>query len=564
MRRLCAVLALAALVVAGCMEAASPPKSAAENGGAAEGWEQPTAAKTKLPTDFESIYAAEGESATPAEAAGAEMPAPEPSADQAPADQQAGEFNTESYDRIYENPFLLSRQNPFSTFSSDVDTASYSNVRRFINEGRLPPPGAVRIEELVNYFDYDYAPPEGDAPFSADVEVAACPWNADHRLARIGLKGKVVAEEERPAANLVFLIDVSGSMDQPNKLPLLKSAMQMLVQNLQERDRVAIAVYASASGMVLPPTSCETKGPILAALDRLQAGGSTAGGAGIQLAYSLARQNFIPEHINRVVLCTDGDFNVGITDQSQLVRLIEEQAKSGVYLTVLGFGMGNYKDSTLEKLADKGNGNYGYIDTIHEARKMLVEQLGSTLMTIAKDVKIQVEFNPLRVAAYRLVGYENRMLRTEDFLDDTKDAGEIGAGHTVTALYELVPPGKEGDLPKVEPLRYQQPVEPAPAARSDELFTLKLRFKRPDSNVSEPLAFPVTDSEKTADEASDNFRLAAAVAAFGMLLRESEHRGTASYDMVIALADSAKGDDPSGYRGEFLQLARTAKALAGR
>jgi Ca-activated chloride channel family protein len=485
-----------------------------------------------------------------------EMP---PDGQVAPAD----EFNTESYDRIYENPFLSARQQPLSTFSIDVDTASYANVRRFLNQGQLPPKGAVRIEELVNYFIYDYPPPDDETPFSVNVEVAACPWSPEHRLVRIGLKGKVIAEEQRPAANLVFLLDVSGSMNSPNKLPLLKSAMRMLVQNLSERDRVAIAVYAGAAGLVLPPTSCENKQTILAALDQLQAGGSTAGGEGIQLAYAVAEEHLTPEHINRVILCTDGDFNVGLTNQSELIRMIEEKGKSGVFLTVLGFGMGNYKDSRLEKLADKGNGNYGYIDTVHEARKMLVEQLAGTLVTIAKDVKIQIDFNPAQVGAYRLIGYENRLLRAEDFKDDTKDAGEIGAGHTVTALYELVPAGKESELPEVDPSKYQQPAEPSPAAQSDEIFTVRLRYKQPDEETSTELTFPVVDSGQGLSGASPNFQLAAAVACYGMLLRDSQHKGEGTFDLALELAAAGKGEDPSGYRSEFIQLVKLANALRG-
>jgi len=480
------------------------------------------------------------------------------------ADFERPEFNTEAYDRIYENAFLRTLQNPLSTFSIDVDTASYANVRRFLNQGQLPPPDAVRIEELVNYFDYDYAPPEGDVPFSAHVEVAACPWNAGHRLARIALKGMEISREQRGPCNLVFLLDVSGSMNQPNKLPLLKNAMKMLVGNLNESDRVAIAVYAGASGLVLPSTSCGERQTIVDALDRLEAGGSTNGGEGIRLAYHVAQEQFAAGGVNRVILCTDGDFNVGTTSQGDLVRLIEEKAKSGVFLTVLGFGMGNYKDSTLEKLADKGNGNYGYIDTIHEARKMLVEQMGATLITIAKDVKIQIDFNPRRVGAYRLIGYENRMLRAEDFHDDTKDAGEIGAGHTVTALYELVPAGKEGDLPQVDASKYQTPAEPAEAARSDEAFTVKLRYKAPDSDESQLLSFAVVDEGKSLREASGDFQFAAAVACFGMLLRDSEHKGQSSFDLALELAQAGKGQDPNGYRVEFLQLVGLAKTLSGK
>lgn len=498
-------------------------------------------------------------------AAPAEMP-PDAMILDGPAAEAAApdRFNTETYDRIYENAFLLVRQQPRSTFSIDVDTASYANVRRFLNGGDLPPKDAVRIEELVNYFPYDYQPPDDNAPFAARVEVSACPWNAGHRLARIGLKGREIAQEQRPAANLVFLLDVSGSMQDPGKLPLLKSAMRMLVGQLSGQDRVAIAVYAGASGLVLPSTSCEEKASILAALDQLEAGGSTNGGEGIQLAYNVAQENLTQEGINRVILCTDGDFNVGTTNQGYLTRMIEEKAKSGVFLTVLGFGMGNYKDSTLEKLADKGNGNYGYVDTIHEARKLLVEQLAGTLVTIAKDVKIQVEFNPSRIGAYRLIGYENRMLRDEDFRDDTKDAGEIGAGHTVTALYELVPAGEEMKLPEVDPLKYQEPAEPSQAAQSEEILTLKLRYKEPDGDTSRELVFPIADPGAPLADATTDFRFAASVAAFGMLLRDSQHKGEATYDLALELADSAKGNDPFGYRGEYLQLVRTAKALAGK
>jgi Ca-activated chloride channel homolog len=496
-------------------------------------------------------------------------PAPSAMATSDLASDQGGvelveQFNTEAYDRIYENPFLAARSNPFSTFSIDVDTASYSNVRRFLNQGQLPPADAVRIEELVNYFPYDYPAPDGELPFSAHVEVAACPWNAEHRLARIGLKGKAIEQQDRAVCNLVFLLDVSGSMASPNKLPLLKSAMKMLVQNLTEQDHVAIVVYAGAAGLVLPSTSCSEKETILSALDRLEAGGSTNGGEGIQLAYRTAKEHFVPSGVNRVILCTDGDFNVGTTSQGELIRMMEEKAREGVFLSILGFGMGNYKDSTLENLTNKGNGNYAYIDTIHEARKVLVEQMDSTLITIAKDVKIQVDFNPARVGAYRLLGYENRMLRTEDFHDDTKDAGEIGAGHTVTALYELVPAGKEMDLPPVDASKYQQPGELSPSATSDELFTVKLRYKHPQADTSQLLSIAVSDDGKPLVEASSDFQFAAAVAAFGMLLRDSEHKGTSTYDLVMELAEPGRGSDPGGYRTEFLQLVKTAKALGHR
>jgi len=470
--------------------------------------------------------------------------------------------NTEAYDRIVENPFRDAVQNPLSTFSIDVDTASYANVRRFLNQGTLPPPDAVRIEEMVNYFSYDYAPPDGDTPFSAHVEVAGCPWAPEHRLARVGLKGWEMAADERPASNLVFLLDVSGSMRPQNKLPLVKKAMRFLVKQLGPNDRVAIAVYANASGLVLPSTSCDDQRAVLQAIKRLESGGSTNGGEGIQLAYDVATQHFIDGGVNRVILATDGDFNVGVTNQGELVRLIEDKAKSGVFLTVLGFGMGNVKDSTLEKLADKGNGNYAYIDTFLEAKKVFGQQLGATLVTIAKDVKIQIEFNPAQVGAYRLIGYENRILAAEDFNDDTKDAGEIGAGHTVTALYELVPAGQEVDLPSVDPLRYQRQTRLTRAAGTDELFTLKLRYKDPDADVSQLLSFTIEDDGAPFAQASEDLKFAASVAGFGMILRQSEHKGTATLDGVLEIADEGLGDDRHGYRREFLDLVRKAKALS--
>ncbi len=479
-------------------------------------------------------------------------------------EERAGEFNTETYDRIYENPFLRVRHNPLSTFAIDVDTASYANVRRFLQEGRLPPPDAVRIEEFLNYFTYSYEPPDGEVPFSAHVELGPCPWKAKHRLARIGLKGKETTAEERPPANLVFLIDVSGSMNHPKKLPLLKTAMQMLVDELEDRDRVAIVVYAGASGLVLPPTSCEEKDRISNAVQRLQAGGSTNGGEGIRLAYLTANEQRDPECITRVILCTDGDFNVGVTNEGDLIRLVENEAAGGVFLTVLGFGMGNYKDSMLEKLADKGNGNYGYIDSGDEARKLLVEQLSGTLVTIAKDVKIQVDFNPTQVAAYRLIGYENRLLRNEDFRDDAKDAGEIGAGHTVTALYELVPAGEEIELSDAPESKYQKPTENSFAAESDEWLTLRVRYKEPTAGTSQELEFAAADRGTVLEEASDDFRFAAAVAAFGMLLRNSEHKGDADYGLVADLAESGRGDDPSPYCEEMVRLVKTAEALASQ
>ena len=477
-------------------------------------------------------------------------------------DQFSGEGpSSESYDTIRENPFLLVGQAPLSTFSIDVDTASYANVRRFLSGNRMPPIDAVRIEELINYFDYDYPQPDGADPFSVSVEIASCPWNVDHRLARIGIKGIEYTPEERPAANLVFLVDVSGSMASPNKLPLLQDALRLMVDELSRDDWVSMVVYAGASGLALPSTSCGNLDTIRTAISNLRSGGSTNGGAGIQLAYDVALDNFIEGGINRVILATDGDFNVGTTGQGDLTRLIEEKAKSGVFLSVLGFGMGNLKDSTLEMLADQGNGNYAYIDTINEARKVLVDQLSGTLITIAKDVKIQVEFNPAQASAYRLIGYENRMLAARDFNDDTKDAGEIGAGHSVTALYEIVPLGLEVNLPDVDPLKYQTVTAMTPEAQSGELMTVKLRFKDPDGDVSKLIELPIADEGADYSESSDDFAFAAAVASFGMLLRESSYAGEITYDDVIAIAEEALGEDVFGYRTEFVELVRHAATL---
>jgi Ca-activated chloride channel family protein len=469
--------------------------------------------------------------------------------------------NTEAYDHIRDNPFVLVATDPLSTFSIDVDTASYANVRRFLTQGQLPPPDAVRIEELINYFTYEYPAPSTDRPFSVNVEVAAAPWALKHRLVRVGLKGREIAFEDRRPSNLVFLLDVSGSMNSPLKLPLLKTAMKLLVEQLGENDTVSVAVYAGASGLVLPPTTCDKKETIVAALEQLQAGGSTNAGSGIQLAYETATANFIKGGVNRVILCTDGDFNVGITNRGDLVRLIEDKARSGVFLTVLGFGMGNYKDATLQDLADKGNGNHAYIDSEREARKVLVEQVGGTLVTIAKDVKIQVEFNPALVRAFRLIGYENRILRHQDFADDTKDAGEIGAGHTVTALYELVPVGQDIPVPGIDPLKYQKPPELTEAARAGELLTVKLRYKQPDGDTSTQIDVPVKDPGKGYDDASPDFKFAAAVAAFGMILRDSPFKAGANLDAVLELAADGVASDPGGYRAEFLALARKAKSL---
>jgi len=470
------------------------------------------------------------------------------------------EFDTEAYDRIRDNPFLAAAQNPLSTFSIDVDTASYANVRRFLTQGQLPPKDAVRIEELVNYFRYDYPEPSGDAPFSVTTELAACPWRPEHRLALIGLRGRSLEEKALPPRRLTFLLDVSGSMESPDKLPLLKQAMALLVEGLREQDQVAIVVYAGQSGLVLPPTSGERKAEIRAALAALEAGGSTAGGAGIELAYRVAAEMHRPGAINRVLLATDGDFNVGVTSIGELSRLIEEKRKSGVFLSVLGFGQGNLKDATMEMLADRGNGNYSYVDSEAEAKKVLVSEAGATLVTIAKDVKIQVEWNPRRVAGYRLVGYENRLLRAEDFDDDQKDAGEIGAGHTVTALYEVVPAGLPLDAKAAGPLKYQQPPALSPAATSHELLTLKLRYKEPEGDISRLLTSTVASSQETA-RGSERLRFAAAVAAFGLLLRESDHRGRATWPMVLELARSGQGEDREGYRAEFVKLASRAAEL---
>jgi Ca-activated chloride channel family protein len=503
--------------------------------------------------------------AAPAEGKGKQV------VDQLRANEEAGPggFNTEAYDRIVDNPFLAVGQNPLSTFSVDVDTASYSNVRRFLRSNQLPPPDAVRIEELINYFEYNDPLPKGDEPFSTTIEVAAAPWEPSHRLVRIGIQGKVIRNENRPPSNLVFLIDTSGSMNQPNKLPLVQYGLKRLVDELRDNDTVSIVVYAGSAGLVLPPTKGSDKAQIHSALDQLQAGGSTNGGQGIELAYQQASEHFIKDGTNRVILCTDGDFNVGVTDRGSLTRLIEDKAKTGVYLTLLGFGMGNVKDATMEELSRKGNGNYAYIDTDREAAKVLVEQISSTLVTIAKDVKLQVEFNPAMVSAYRLIGYENRILAAEDFNDDTKDAGDIGAGHNVVAIYEVVPAGqkKPTDTPDVDPLRYQAPAAPVPAdGRQNELLTLKLRYKAPDAQAvqgtSKLIQTHATDNPKAIEQASENLRWAAAVAAYGMTLRNSPYRGTADLNLAEKLATTAVGQDPGGYRREFIDLIAKTKELA--
>lgn len=484
---------------------------------------------------------------------------------------------TESYGYHKDNDYLRVADQPLSTFSIDVDTASYANVRRFLLQGQRPPADAVRIEELVNYFPYHYAPPTGNVPFAAHLEVASAPWAPEHRLVRIGLKGREVGDEARPPANLVFLLDVSGSMHAANKLPLVKQSMRLLVEKLRPDDRVAIAVYAGASGLALPSTSVSRKAEILDAIDRLEAGGSTNGAMGIQLAYDIAKANFVAGGVNRVILATDGDFNVGVTSEGELVRLVQEKAQSGVFLSVLGFGMGNLKDHTLEQLADKGNGNYAYIDSPGEARKTLVEQAGGTLMTIAKDVKIQVEFNPAVVAAYRLVGYENRLLAKEDFNNDKVDAGDIGAGHTVTALYEVVPVGVElpTEIPGVDALKYQRVSAGAPATppakqrgevaaapASAEMLTVKIRYKEPAGDVSSKLEFPLRDGGAAFAAASPDFKFAVAVAAFGMVLRDSPHKGASTPADVAAWGRAGIAGDAGGYRTEFISLVeRTGSVL---
>ena len=471
-------------------------------------------------------------------------------------------FNTETYDSITENEFLKTLDESQSTFSIDVDTASYANLRRFLNEGQLPPKGAVRIEELINYFTYSYPEPNGEHPFSVNTEVAACPWQTDHQLLRIGLKGKSFRPSERPACNLVFLLDVSGSMMQDNKLPLVKQAMKLLVKELDERDRIAIVVYAGASGVALRSTSAAEPQKINSAIDTLSAGGSTNGAAGIQLAYQIAEDNRIAKGINRVILCTDGDFNVGTTSESELVDLITSKARSDTFLTVLGFGDGNLKDSTMEKLADKGNGNYAYIDSVLEARKVLVEQAGGTLATIAKDVKIQIDFNPRHVQSYRLIGYENRLLANRDFRDDKKDAGEIGAGHTVTAFYEIVPSEARTELVDVRPSEFVT-TSLNRQADADTMLSVNLRYKQPTASESSEFQVRVPAASESAS-GSEDFRFATAVVGYGMLLRDSAFRGKANWEWVISEAEKSLGDDRNGLRGEFVQLAKKARRISVR
>ena len=475
------------------------------------------------------------------------------------------DWNTEEYATIHENIFLDPHKKPLSTFSIDVDAASYSNIRRFINNGQRPPIDAVRIEEMVNYFNYDYQQPPEDTPFSITTELSSAPWNESHTLLHIGLQGRKIPVKDLPPSNLVFLLDVSGSMNSANKLPLLKSSFKLLVEQLRPEDHVAIVVYAGAAGLVLPPTSGAEKSTIMSSLDRLSAGGSTAGGAGIRLAYDVAKKHFNPQGNNRIILATDGDFNIGESSNASMERLIESKRDQGIFLTVLGFGMGNYKDSKMEILADKGNGNYAYIDTMKEAKKVLQTEFGGTMFTIAKDVKIQIEFNPKTVQAYRLIGYENRALRDEDFNNDKKDAGDLGSGHTVTALYEIVPVGVDSEvLGSIDELKYQSNKIVRSASKSGELATLKLRYKEPLGAISKLQSHIVQDEAVAWSATTNNFRWSASVASFGMILRDSQYKGTATRTSILEWARSSMGKDPFGYRHEFLQLVETSTVVASR
>ncbi len=470
--------------------------------------------------------------------------------------------NTEDYDLITENKFYGVKDTPLSTFSIDVDAASYSNMRRFINQGQTPPKDAVRIEEMVNYFDYEYPQPEGEDPFEVVTEYSDCPWNSKHKLVHIGLQGKEIPKDNLPASNLVFLCDVSGSMSDANKLPLLQSSLKMLVNNLREQDKVSLVVYAGSSGLVLEPTPGSQKQKIKEAIDALESGGSTAGAEGIQLAYQQARKAFIEGGNNRVLLATDGDFNVGVSSDAELVRLIEKERESGVFLTVMGFGTGNYKDNKMEKLANKGNGNYAYIDNINEARKVLVNEFGGTLFTIAKDVKLQIEFNPSQVVSYRLIGYENRLLNKEDFNDDKKDAGELGAGHTVTAMYEIIPSGVKSEfVQSVDLLKYQDAKKAKKGKYGDEILTVKLRYKKPTGKKSKLISKVVSNEALDFDNTSDNYRWAATVAGFGMMLRDSEYRQEANYSNLISMGQSSLGKDTEGYRTEMIRMMKNTQAI---
>ncbi|MEZ0373342.1 MAG: von Willebrand factor type A domain-containing protein [Candidatus Sericytochromatia bacterium] len=475
------------------------------------------------------------------------------------ADKDARKFNTEAYSPIEENAFLPVMKKPLSTFSLDVDTASYSNLRRFLNQGMLPPKDAIRTEELVNYFDYDYPDPEEPEPIAMNTELSSCPWNREHKLLQVGLQGRRVQSTAFPTANLVFLLDVSGSMEDENKLPLVKQSLRMLFDRLRPQDTVAIVVYAGAAGLVLPATRGDQKAVLRRAIDQLEAGGATAGGEGIRLAYKIAQEQFIPGGNNRVIMATDGDFNIGPSSDAEMLRLIESRRRAGIYLTVLGYGMGNYKDSKLELLADKGNGNYAYVDNLKEARKVLVTEMGGTLLTIADDVKIQLEFNPAKVLEYRLIGYENRVLADANFEDDRKDAGEMGAGHSMTALYELVL--VNGTAPGQHQMLYLT-TEIKPQARTtSELLTIRLRYKLPGQSDSKLLSRAIPDKSLPLEKTSDNFRFAAAVAGFGLWLRDSEFKGQLNIKQIRELAKGARGPDSEDYRQEFLSLLETAEPL---
>jgi len=465
----------------------------------------------------------------------------------------------EEYNKIVENRFQGAILKPLSTFSIDVDRSSYANIRRMLNAGQVPPADAVRFEEMVNYFEYEYPQPSGNEPFSVQTEYTDCPWKSGHQIVHIGIQGRKISMENMPASNLVFLLDVSGSMNEPNKLPLVKSSLRLLVNQMRAEDKVSIVVYAGAAGLVLPPTNGTEKQKILDALEGLSAGGSTAGGQGILLAYKTAKENFLPNGNNRIILATDGDFNVGIQNQNDLQNLVEQKRKENIYLSVLGFGTGNYKDARMETLADKGNGNYAYIDNLLEAQKVLVKEMGGTLLTIAKDVKIQVEFNPSKVRSYRLLGYENRLLQDADFNDDKKDAGELGSGHTVTALYEIIPVTTNEKIDSIDQLKYQEVRKNT--RFNDELLTLKLRYKRPEDSTSQLITHVLSQKPKPLTASSENCRFACAVVEFGMLLRNSEYKANSAYSSVLSLAKSSKGQDAEGYRGEFIRLVTMAEGM---
>jgi Ca-activated chloride channel family protein len=472
------------------------------------------------------------------------------------------QHNTDEYNKIEDNPFKSAQKEPLSTFSIDVDNASYSQIRYNIERGELPQKDVVRIEEMINYFDYEYKEPTGEHPFTINTELASCPWNPQNKLVHIGLQGKKLDYRNLKPSNLVFLIDVSGSMDEENRLPLVKKSMAILLNELSDRDKVSIVVYAGSEGLVLSATKASEKEKIMEALNNLQAGGSTAGGAGITLAYKVAEENLIKDGNNRIILCTDGDFNVGVSSTAELVRMVEEKRKLDIYLTICGFGMGNYKDGRLEEIAKNANGNYFYIDNLQEAQKVFSKEMRANMFTIAKDVKIQVEFNPKWVQAYRLIGYENRVMANQDFNDDKKDAGELGAGHTVTALYEIVPVGVKSEyVPKTDDLKYQQN-QLSNQSQTNELMTVKLRYKPLKKEESVLITQVIEKNTQDWENASDNFRFSASVASFGMLLRDSPYKGKSTYEQVILMAKGAKGKDDNGYRSDFIQMVESARLLA--